>query len=82
MLYHQPHILENMGREELSIFTINEFIDVDILVIKLKANFLNNSPNEGKFKTANISLVLSYVGKDNSLRNCCYKPLLAFSLQI
>ena len=58
-------------------------IDVDILVIKLKANFLNNFPNDGMFKTANISLALLYVGKDNSLRKLLlYKPLLAFSLQI
>ena len=36
-----------------------------MLVIKLKANFLNNIPNKGMFKTANISLALLYVGKDN-----------------
>ena len=58
MLYHQPYILENMGTEELSIFTINEFIDEAILVIRLEANFLNNSPNEGMFRTASISLAL------------------------
>ena len=33
-------------------------MDEAILVIKLKANFLNNSPNEGMFRTANISLAL------------------------
>ena len=33
-----------------------------------KANFLNNSPNEGMFRTANIPLALLYVGKDNSQR--------------
>ena len=70
MLYHQSHILENMATEEILIFsiTINEFNDADILVINLKANFLNHSPNEEMFKTANISLTLLYVGKDNSLR--------------
>ena len=68
MLYHQPRILENMGTEDLEIFTINELIDEAILVIKLKANFLNNFPKEGIFRTANISLPLLYVGKDNSLR--------------
>ena len=40
---------------------------MDIVVIKLKANFLNNSPNEGMFKTADISLALLYVGKNYSL---------------
>ena len=64
MLYHQPHILENMGTEEPYMFTINEFIDEDILVIKLKADFHNNSLNEVMFKITNIL----YVGKDNSLR--------------
>ena len=53
-------------------------IDVDIFVIKLKANFLNNSPNEGMFKTANISKALLNVGKDNSLRKvllyCIMRP--------
>ena len=38
--------LKNMGTEELLIFTINKFIDEDIHGIKLKANFLSNSPNE------------------------------------
>ena len=33
-----------------------------MLVIKLKANFLNN---KGMFKTAYISVALLYVGKDN-----------------
>ena len=37
-----------------SILTINKIIDEDILVIKLKANFSNNSPSEQMFKTAHI----------------------------
>ena len=78
MLYHQPHILENMGTEELLIFTINEFIDEAILVIRLKANFLNNSPNEGMFRTANISLALLYVGKDNSLHKLLLYATFSF----
>ena len=58
MLYHQPHNLENSGTEELLIFTMNTLIDEDILDIKLNANFLSNSPNDGMFNTANISLAL------------------------
>ena len=42
-------------------------MDEDILDIKLKGN-LSNFPNAGKFKTANISLALLLVGKDNNLR--------------
>ena len=45
--YHQPHSLENRGIEEIYIFTITEFMDEETLVIKLKANFLNNYPNDG-----------------------------------
>ena len=37
---------------------MNTIIDEDILDIKLKANFLSNSPNDGMFNTANISLAL------------------------
>ena len=50
--------LENRGTEELYIFTMNTLIDEDILDIKLNANFLSNSPNDGMFNTANISLAL------------------------
>ena len=57
-----------MVTEEPSILTVNEFIAEEILVTKLKANFLNNSLNEGMFRTANISLALLHIGKDNSLR--------------
>ena len=68
MLYHQPHILENRGTEELYMFTKNTLLDEDILDIKLKANLLSNSPNYGMFKTANISLALLWVSKENNLR--------------
>ena len=47
---------------------MNTLLDEDILDMKLKANFLSNSPNDGMFKTANISLALLWVGKDNNLR--------------
>ena len=36
----QAHILEKRGTEELQVFTINKFIDEDILGIKL------HSPND------------------------------------
>ena len=58
MQYHQPHILENRGTEELQMFIINTLIDEDIFDIKLKAYFLSNSPNDRMFKTANNSLAL------------------------
>ena len=37
---------------------MNTLIDEDILYIKLNANLLSNSPNDGMFNTANISLAL------------------------
>ena len=39
-----------------------------MLDIKLNAKFLSNIPNDGMFKTANISLAPLYECKDNNVR--------------
>ena len=64
-----PYLRKHEQRRATYINIYHEyFIDEAILVIKLEANLLNNSPNGGIFKTANISLALVCVDKDNSQR--------------
>ena len=61
-------------------FTMNTLIDEDIFNIKLNASFLSNSPSYGMFKTANISLALLQIGKDNNLHKPLLQAIFSFSM--